>query len=67
MFVMLVFILQVVNSQDGGSLSVKLPCADDDFGEAVEPISISFTLIFGVLLVNNTIYISPTCLLRERE
>lgn len=57
LFVTIVFSLQQVNSQEGGNLSIKLPCADNDYGEAVEPISISFTLVFGLLLVSNNKYI----------
>jgi len=51
LFVTVVFILQQINSQEGSNLSIKLFCATDKKGESVEPISVSFTLVFGLLLV----------------
>ncbi|WAR10037.1 CHS2-like protein [Mya arenaria] len=51
LFVTIVFSLQQVNSDSGGSIAIELPCADGAKGEAIEPISIAFTAVFGVLLL----------------
>lgn len=51
LFVVIVFSLQQVNADSGGSISIELPCADGNFGEAIEPISMAFTAVFGLLLV----------------
>ena len=53
LFIIVVFSLQQVTS-GGGDLSVKLPCADEKehgVGQSIEPISVAFTLVFGVLLL----------------
>ena len=47
-FVTIVFVLTQVN-KDQGTLQIKLPCRGD--GVAIEPISIAFTLTFGILLL----------------
>ena len=52
LFVTFVFTLQQISSQDGGALTKRLPCATDNYGEAIDPISISFTVVFGLLLVS---------------
>ncbi|KAL4217246.1 Chitin synthase 2 [Mactra antiquata] len=51
LFVTIVFSLQQVNSDTDGSISIKLPCASDNYGESIEPISMAFTAVFGILLV----------------
>ncbi|KAL8601460.1 hypothetical protein ACOMHN_000402 [Nucella lapillus] len=51
LFVVLVFTLQYV-SQDTDNLSIKIPCDSSTFrGEDIQPISIAFTLVFGLLLL----------------
>lgn len=58
LFIIIVFTLQQVTA-DGGSLTVHLPCADkgkngtgaDTNPQAIEPISVAFTLVFGILLL----------------
>ena len=58
LFIIIVFTLQQVTA-DGGSLTVQLPCADttnngtkhDLHPQAIEPISVAFTLVFGILLL----------------
>ena len=50
LFVTIVFTLQQV-SVTSSTLSIDLPCADGHYGESIEPISIAFTLIFGILLL----------------
>ena len=47
-FVTIVFVLTQVN-KDQGTLQIKLPCRED--GVSIEPISIAFTLTFGILLL----------------
>ncbi|XP_060570333.1 chitin synthase chs-2-like [Ruditapes philippinarum] len=51
LFVVIVFSLQQVNADSGGSISIELPCANGNFGEAIEPISMAFTAVFGLLLL----------------
>ena len=51
LFVTIVFSLQQVNSESG-SVSIELPCAEGGYGESIEPISMAFTAVFGVLLVS---------------
>ena len=41
-----------VNADSDGSIAIELPCADGQRGESIEPISIAFTAVFGVLLVS---------------
>ena len=53
LFIIIVFTLQRVTA-GGGELSIKLPCADkktNNSGQSVEPISVAFTLVFGILLL----------------
>ncbi|KAL4217427.1 Chitin synthase 2 [Mactra antiquata] len=56
LFVIVVFSLQKV-VEDGGSLSFALPCADGEAsedikkGQQIEPISVAFTVVFGILLL----------------
>ncbi|XP_052237923.1 chitin synthase chs-2-like [Dreissena polymorpha] len=50
LFVTIVFSLQQVNADSGGNISIQLPCAEGGRGESIEPISIAFTAVFGVLL-----------------
>ena len=50
LFVTIVFTLQQV-SATSSTMSIDLPCADGNYGEAIEPISIAFTLVFGILLL----------------
>ena len=50
LFVTIVFTLQQV-SATSSTLSIDLPCAEGNYGESIEPISIAFTLIFGILLL----------------
>ena len=52
LFVTIVFTLQQMNDTENGRMSISLPCATEGYGEAIEPISITFTLVFGILLVN---------------
>jgi len=56
-FVILIFTLQSVTRRVH-SMTYLLPCADEDGldkGQAIEPISVAFTIIFGVLLVTQFI------------
>ena len=53
LFIIIVFTLQRVTA-GGSALSLKLPCANensDNGGQSVEPISVAFTLVFGLLLL----------------
>ncbi|KAH3803412.1 chitin synthase chs-2-like isoform X2 [Dreissena polymorpha] len=50
LFVTIVFSLQQVNADSGGNISIKLPCATGIREASIEPISIAFTAVFGVLL-----------------
>ena len=50
LFVTIVFTLQQVSTTTT-TLSIDLPCATGNYGESIEPISITFTLIFGILLL----------------
>ena len=50
LFVTIVFTLQQV-SATSSTMSIDLPCANGNYGEAIEPISIAFTLVFGILLL----------------
>ncbi|CAL1539833.1 unnamed protein product [Lymnaea stagnalis] len=50
LFVILVYTLQTISEQTT-NLSIKIPCELEGFkGEKVEPISMAFTLVFGVML-----------------
>lgn len=51
LFIVLVSALQIISS-NATNLSVKIPCAGDSSftGEKIEPISVAFTLVFGILL-----------------
>ncbi|KAK3593492.1 hypothetical protein CHS0354_037014 [Potamilus streckersoni] len=61
LFVTIVFSLQQVTASTG-SLSIKLPCANSNNpGQRIEPISMSFTLIFGILL-----FVQFVCMLMHR-
>ncbi|KAL3854410.1 hypothetical protein ACJMK2_013680 [Sinanodonta woodiana] len=61
LFVTIVFSLQQVTASTG-SLSIKLPCADSNNpGQRIEPISMTFTLIFGILL-----FVQFVCMLMHR-
>ena len=61
------FTITVFLSCTGGSLSFPLPCAvpDEDGnyegGQSIEPISVAFTLVFGVLL-----FVQFLCMLLHR-
>ncbi|ESO82502.1 hypothetical protein LOTGIDRAFT_91642, partial [Lottia gigantea] len=51
LFVVLVFTLAMV-AETTTSLTYKIPCDSESFkGEAIEPLSVAFTLVFGVLLL----------------
>ncbi|XP_076459247.1 chitin synthase chs-1-like isoform X2 [Babylonia areolata] len=51
LFVVLVFTLQYV-AQDSSNLSIEIPCDSSTFrGEEIEPISMAFMLVFGLLLL----------------
>ncbi|KAH3754146.1 chitin synthase chs-2-like [Dreissena polymorpha] len=50
LFVTIVFSLQQVNADSGGNISIQLTCAAGSRGASIEPISIAFTAVFGVLL-----------------
>ncbi|KAL3854141.1 hypothetical protein ACJMK2_013419, partial [Sinanodonta woodiana] len=51
LFITIVFSLQIIN-ESSGSLSIKLPCSGPQSeGESIEPISLAFTAVFGILLV----------------
>ncbi|KAH9523950.1 Chitin synthase, class 2, partial [Bulinus truncatus] len=50
LFIILVYTLETI-SQSTTNLSVKIPCSLANFkGEKIEPISVTFTLVFGLLL-----------------
>lgn len=51
LFVTIVFSMQQVNLDSGGSISKELPCANGNHGGSFEPISMAFTGVFGVLLL----------------
>ncbi|XP_045178584.2 chitin synthase chs-2-like isoform X3 [Mercenaria mercenaria] len=50
LFITIIFFLQQSNLDTNGDLSVKIECGGGDFLE-VEPISMAFTVVFGLLLV----------------
>ncbi|KAK7493294.1 hypothetical protein BaRGS_00015420, partial [Batillaria attramentaria] len=51
LFVVLIFTLAYV-AEDSSSLTIKIPCDSESFrGEDIEPISMAFMLVFGILLV----------------
>lgn len=51
LFIILVYTLQSI-SEETTNLSIEIPCGDDNFkGEKIEPISVTFTVVFGFLLV----------------
>uniref|UniRef100_A0A2C9K7F9 chitin synthase n=1 Tax=Biomphalaria glabrata TaxID=6526 RepID=A0A2C9K7F9_BIOGL len=50
LFIILVYTLQTI-AQTTTNLSIKIPCSLQGFkGEKIEPISVTFTLVFGLLL-----------------
>ena len=49
-FVTVVYVLTQVNSQQN-TLSIPLPCSVGETQGKIEPISIAFTLVFGILLL----------------
>ncbi|XP_053385767.1 chitin synthase chs-2-like [Mercenaria mercenaria] len=61
LFVTIVFSLQQVNLDSGGSISKELPCANGNHGGSFEPISMAFTGVFGILL-----FIQLICMLVHR-
>ncbi|XP_060063085.1 chitin synthase chs-2-like [Ylistrum balloti] len=67
LFVTIVFVLTIVNDTGGNSLSVPLPCkpegssSDKDNQAFVEPISFTFTVVFGLLL-----FVQFICMLFHR-
>ncbi|ESO97575.1 hypothetical protein LOTGIDRAFT_77996, partial [Lottia gigantea] len=50
LFITIIFILESVSRYSPG-LSIRLPCDTGGAGQKIEPISIAFTLIFGILLL----------------
>ncbi|KAK6165558.1 hypothetical protein SNE40_022465 [Patella caerulea] len=54
LFVTIIYILESV-SRDSPGLTIQLPCDKGRIGQKIEPISIAFTLIFGILLVTQFI------------
>ncbi|XP_045180107.2 chitin synthase chs-2-like [Mercenaria mercenaria] len=61
LFVTIVFSLQQVNADSGGTISQKLPCSTGHAGGSFEPISMAFTAIFGILL-----FIQFVCMISHR-
>lgn len=49
-FVTIVYVLAQVNARES-TLSIPLPCSVGDKQGTIEPISIAFTLVFGILLL----------------
>lgn len=57
LFITIVYTLTEVNKQEGGSLSIPLPCGvpttnNKGYGQGhIEPISFAFTAVFGIMLL----------------
>lgn len=57
LFITIVYTLTEVNKQEGGSLSIPLPCGvpsanNKGYGQGhIEPISFAFTAVFGIILL----------------
>ncbi|XP_025102509.1 chitin synthase chs-2-like isoform X2 [Pomacea canaliculata] len=50
LFVTIIFILESVSEYSPG-LTIQLPCDQGHVGQKIEPISVVFTVVFGILLI----------------